>query len=80
MKRINPRRRPRSEADINRAIVDSVKLTKALVIQAALDEGAMKPEDVNRVWNRAVSLSESVNKGYCSLKDIYETLKEEYNV
>ena len=82
--KINPRRRPATQADVLRAkeqaVCKAIMLTKALVFTALLDEGIIQPDDVKRGWAKANYLAESVKKGYCSLQDLYDTLVAEYGV
>lgn len=83
-KKINPRRRPASQADVKRAkdqaIVKAIALAKALTFTALLDEGIIKPEDVKRGWEKTQYLADSVKKGYCSIQDMYDTLIADYGV
>ena len=83
-KKINPRRRPASQADVKRAkdeaVTKSIVLTKALVFTALLDEGIIKPEDVKRGWDKANYLADSTKRGYISVQDMYDTLIAEYGV
>ena len=83
-KKVNPRRRPASQADVEKAkseaVCKAIVLTKALTFTALLDEGIIKPEDVKRGWNKTRYLADSVNKGYCSIQDMYDTLIADYGV
>ena len=83
-KKVNPRRRPASMADVERAkseaVCKAIVLTKALTFTALLDEDIIKPEDVKRGWDRTKYLADSVNKGYCSIQDMYDTLIADYGV
>ena len=82
--KVNPRRRPASMADVKRAkeeaVATAIVLTKALTFTALLDEGIIKAEDVKRGWDKTRYLAESVSKGYCSAKDMYNILREEYGI
>ena len=84
-KKINPRRKPASQADVkrakNKALESGILATKVLVFHALLDLGYIKtPDEVKAAWDKANYLADSVNKGYCSLQDMYNTLKDEYGV
>ena len=84
-KKINPRRKPASQADVKRAkdtATDrAIIATKVLVFHALLDLEYIKtPEQVRTAWDKANYLAESVKKGYCSLQDMYNNLVEEYGV
>ena len=83
-KKVNPRRRPASQADVKRAKEETtakvIILTKALVFTALLDCEFIKPEDVKPGWEKVRYLADSVNKGYCSIQDMYDTLIADYGV
>lgn len=83
-KKVNPRKRPASQADVNRAkneaLCKAICLTKALTFTALLDECIIKPEDVKRGWDKTRYLADSVNKGFCSIQDMYDTLIADYGV
>lgn len=83
-KRVNPRRRPASQADVKKAkeeaICKAIVLAKALTFTALLDEGIIKPEDVKRGWDKTRYLADSVNQGHVSIRDMYNTLIEDYGV
>lgn len=83
-KKINPRRKPATQADVkrakNNAINQSIILCKALVFQALLDEGVLEPENVKRGWERTQYLADSLNKKRCTLNDLYKSLAEEYGL
>ena len=82
--KVNPRRRPASMADVKRAkeeaVATAIVLTKALTFTALLDEGIIKPEDVKRGWEKTRCLADSVNKGYCSVQDMYDALISDYGI
>ena len=83
-KKINPRRKPASQADVqrakNEAMCKAICLTKALTFTALLDEGIINPEDVKRGWDKTRYLADSVNQGYLSIQDMYDTLIADYGV
>lgn len=82
--KINPRRRPASQADVKKAkdeaVAKAIVLTKALTFTALLDEGIIKAEDVKRGWDKANYLADSTKRGYITLQDMYDTLVAEYGV
>lgn len=82
--KINPRRRPASQADVikakEEAVAKAIVLTKALTFTALLDEGIIKPEDVRRGWEKTKYLADSTKRGYVSLQDMYDTLVADYGV
>lgn len=82
--KVNPRRRPASMADVKRAkeeaVATAIVLTKALTLTALLDWDIIKPEDVKRGWEKTRYLADSVNKGYCSVRDMYDALISDYGI
>lgn len=83
-KKVNPRRRPATEADVRRAkdeaICKAIVLAKVLTFTALLDLDIIKPEQVKPAWAKTNYLADSANKGYCSIQDMYNTLIEEYGI
>ena len=83
-KKVNPRRRPATQADVlkakSEAVSKAIILTKALTFTALLDEGIIKPEDVKRGWDKTRYLADSVNQGYVTIQDMYDTLIADYGV
>ena len=83
-KKVNPRRIPATQMDVKRAKMEAIEkvvtFTKIITFQGLLDEGVIKPEDVERGWNRVISLAESVNKGYVKYEDMYHAMIEDYGV
>ena len=83
-KKINPRRRPATQADVKKAkeeaVCKAIVLTKALTFTALLDEGIIKPEDVKRGWEKTKYLADSTKRGYISIQDMYDTLISDYGV
>lgn len=80
----NPRNKPASQADVKKAEIRAMRqaiiLTKVLVFTALLDEDIIAPENVKRGWEKASYLADSVNQGYCSIQDMYDTLITDYDV
>ena len=69
-KRINPRRRPATMADVQRAkdtaTADACRVTLAIFFMVLLDE--------------VEALSESVRDGYVSATDLIRVLRDEYEI
>ena len=80
----NPRRRPATQADVERARDDAVRETvrfcMVVFFTVLLDKFAASKEDLQRVWNEVNDLSDSVKKKYVSLKDLKTVLVEEYDI
>ena len=81
-KKVNPRRRPASQADVKRAkdkaVGDAIYLTKILVFTALLDKKGFTPDDLADVWKQVDKLADSVNEGRITIADMACVLREEY--
>lgn len=84
MKKVNPRRRPATQADIERAKQDATELaTKRafiLIFNVLRDKEGYDLDGLRRVWIEALDLADSVAKGYCKLSDLNEVLREEEGI
>ena len=80
----NPRRRPATQADVERArdeaVRETVRFCMVVFFTVLLDKFAASKEDLQRVWNEVNDLSDSVKKKYVSLKDLKTVLVEEYDI
>ena len=80
----NPRRRPATQADVDRArdeaVRETVRFCMVVFFTVLLDKFAASKEDLQRVWNEVNDLSDSVKKKYVSLKDLKTVLVEEYDI
>lgn len=83
-KRINPHKRPASQADVRRAEKQAqdkaVNLAIAMFLTVMFDKFGFDAEQLQRVWKEVNSLSDSVAKGYVNMNDLIAVLDEEYNV
>lgn len=83
-KRVNPNRRPASMADVKRAKQQAqdkaVELVWSIFFTVLADKEGYELEDLRRVWNEANDLSDSIAKGYCTVKDLRYILREEMGV
>ena len=83
-KRINPRRRPATMADVQRAkdtaTADACRVTLAIFFTALLDKEGMDAEQLQRIWREVEALSESVRDGYVSAPDLIRVLRDEYEI
>lgn len=78
----NPRKRPASEADVNRARregwVEGIRLTEALYLLAICDK---YPEmDAVAIYNEVAEKTKSNDKRYFTTADVRRTLLEEYGI
>lgn len=80
-KKINPRRRPLSEADVIRIQDNAVHLAFAIFLTVLKDKFGFSNDDIVKAWYEADKLSEEVLKdGLVKLKDLVDMLKEEYKI
>lgn len=83
-KKVNPRRRPATAADVKRAkdeaIKEAVVYAWAIVFTVLLDKENATPEILQRVWNEVNYLSDSVSDGRVSVPDLINVLRKEYGV
>lgn len=83
-KRVNPRRKPVTAADINRAKKkaqnDAIDLCTSIIFTALLDGGFLDPENVPAAWDKVNYLSDSIVKGYVNAHDLKKVLQEEYDI
>ena len=78
-KKVNPNRKPATQADVEKARMQGVSLAMAIFLTVLVDKfnGA---EYIKEVWAAVNSLSDSISKGYVDLFDLKKVLKEEYNI
>jgi hypothetical protein len=82
--KLNPRRRPATQADVQKAKNDAsefaITATCAIFLSVLTDKEGYNASDIRRVWQQVNSLSESVSGGYVSIADLRKTLNEEYDI
>ena len=83
-KKTNPRSRPATWADVERAkketTAQSCKFAWAILFTVLLDKEQATPETLQRIWREVESLSDSVAEGRVSVADLICVLREEYGV
>lgn len=83
-KKINPRRRPATMADVKKAKKEAesnaLDMSIAIILLSLLDAGFLTPDTMRPAWDAINYKSESVIKGYCKPHDMFQTLAEEYDV
>lgn len=82
-KKVNPRKKPVSEADIERAkkiaMNNALTLVEAIVFTVLVDKYGFEDQVFN-VWKDSQKLSEEIIEGRVSVNDLVTVLKEEYDV
>ena len=83
MKKVNPRRRPATEADIIRArkeaVDEAVNLASAIILTVLVDKFDMG-EQIPDVWKEINKLSEEIRECRVSVSDLTYVLKTEYGI
>lgn len=83
-KKVNPWRRPATQADVDRArdeaVRETVRFCMVIFFTVLLDKFAASKDDLQRVWDEVNSLSDSVKQKYVSLADLKSVLKDEYDI
>lgn len=81
--KINPRRKPATREDVNRAwgegVIEGIRCMEAITLNCLCDKYADQV-DVGQFWSDLNKLSESYAEGRFTLADIRTMLKEEYKV
>lgn len=81
--KINPRRRPKTEADVNRAweqgVLDGVTNACAIFMTVLVDKFDGGPY-IPDVWREINKLSEEIKERRVSVADLRHTLLEEYGI
>ena len=80
----NPRKRPATQADLLRAkrqaFKEATDYATAIFLTVLLDKENADREIIVRVWHEINELSDSVVKGYVSISDLRNVLREEYGI
>lgn len=83
-KRVNPRRRPATQADVERAKQEAqdraLKAAWSIFFTVLRDKEGYTLEDLRRCWSEVEDLSDSIAKGYCTIADLREILVLEEGV
>lgn len=81
MKKVNPHRRPATQADVAKAkreaTDNAVRLAWSIFFTVLSDKEGYQLEDLQRVWKEIEDLSDSIAKGYCTVRDLRQILREE---
>ena len=79
--RKNPNRIPVSKADIQRAkkgiVNDAVLAAQVIMFSVLRDKEGVSIEDLNKIWKEVEYLSDSISKGYVSIKDFEVELRNQ---
>lgn len=80
-KKINPRRRPLSEADVIRIQDNAVHLAFVIFLTVLKDKFGFSNDDIVKAWYEADKLSEEVLRDeLVKLNDLVDVLRDEYKI
>ena len=79
-KKVNPRKRPLSEADIPKIRDEAIHLAFAIFLTVLKDNFGFDNDQIVYAWERADKLSEEAKDGRIKLWDLVGVLREEYNI
>lgn len=79
----NPRNRPRTQADVDRAFLkgqdQGIKLAIVIFLSVILDK--FNGEDyIKEIWEYCNKLSEEIAEGRVNLRELMDVMQDEYNV
>ena len=83
-KKTNPRRVPVTMADLNRAKAqardEGTEAALVIIFSVLRDKENAENEDLKRVYDEVNDLSDSVIKGYTTIPDLKNVLKQEAGI
>lgn len=78
MKKMNPRRRPATQADVEKAREEAfdlaVRTTWAILFTVMRDKQRWGKKRLRRLWGQIDDLADSVSRGYVSINDLFKEL------
>lgn len=84
MKKINPRKRPATQADVakakKQATDDAISLAMTIFLTVLKDKNGFSNEELQDTWKNVENLSESIKDGYVNVYDLRIVLREEYEI
>lgn len=82
-RKINPRKRPASEADVirakNEAVKEAVHLASAIFLTVLADKFDGR-DYIPEIWEEVNKLSDEIKEGRVSVANLVCVLKEEYDI
>ena len=83
-KKVNPRRRPASEADVKKArdnaANEAIHLSIAIFLTVLKDKFDFDNESIKRAWYEMDKLSEEVAEKRINIHDMVTVLRDEYDI
>ena len=84
MKKINPRKRPATQADVakakKQATDEAVSLAMTIFLTVLKDKNGFSNEELQDTWKNVENLSDSIKDGYVNVYDLRIVLREEYEI
>ena len=78
-KRINPRKKPATQADVDKAYIQGMKDGEVIFLSTLLDKYSFEI-DVAQVWNDYQKLCMEIAEGRVRVKDLLDALKDEMGI
>ena len=79
----NPRRRPVSQVDVDRAwqegCIEGLRLAEAIFLTVLADKHSDEV-DLQQVWDEIVDKTEAMDQGYITGADMRQALKDDYGI
>lgn len=83
-KKLNPKKIPKTQADVDKAWNDGwdVGFRQAItaLLWIVLNKHGAEPDDIFQLSREITDLNDSIGKGYVKWKDIEKTMKEEFDL
>lgn len=83
-KRVNPNKRPVTQADVNRAKRDAtneaIKRVCYLILYILIEKHGATYEDIQQLAEEVNYYADSITRGYVTWKDIERVVVDEYDV
>ena len=79
-KKVNPRRKPVSQADVSKAQDRACNLAMVILLTVLLDKFGFTNDDIARAWVEWNKLSEEIKENRVKFKDLKDVLDNEYNI
>ena len=83
-KKINPRRRPATQADVNRAKEDATKFavdaTSAIVLFVLREKFGFGHKRLHRFWTYLEDYCTDVVNGVLNVREVMDVLRDEYGI
>lgn len=83
-KKVNPRRKPASKADVDRAKADAmneaIKFCWVIMFSVMADKYGWRTRRLRTLWNRVEKLSQEIGEERVSVADLQRTLANEYGI